>query len=79
MLSWNPESWEQDPENWTWDTDSWYPRPAPQILLTLIMKHNFENKNLSIWVENLGARVDGLKHLPKYFDIWHNTKNLENI
>ena len=29
---------------------------------------NFDNKKL-----------DGPKNLPKYFDIWHNTKKLENI
>ena len=26
-----------------------------------------------------GAGVDVPKHSPKYFDIWHNTKKLENI
>ena len=36
-------------------------------------------KSYCIRVENLGARVDGPKHLPKYFDIWHNTKKLENV
>ena len=29
--------------------------------------------------QSLGARVDGPKHLLKYFDIWDNTKKLENI
>ena len=27
-----------------------------------------------MWVENLGAWVDGRK----YFNIWHNTKKVEN-
>ena len=42
---------------------------------------NFDNKKLGHLSQKLdsGAGVDGLKHLPKYFDIWLNTKKLENI
>ena len=42
---------------------------------------NFDNKKLGHLSQKLdsGAGVDGPKYLPKYFDIWHNTKKLENI
>ena len=42
---------------------------------------NFDNIKLGHLSQklDLGAGVDGPKHLPKYFDIWHNTKKLENI
>ena len=36
-------------------------------------------KSYGIGVKNLGARVDAPKHLPKYSEIWHNTKKLENM
>ena len=41
---------------------------------------NFDNKKLGHLSQkfDLGAGVDGPKHLPKYFDIWHKTKKLEN-
>ena len=41
---------------------------------------NFDNKNLGHLNQklNLGAGADGPKHLPKYFDIWDDTKKLEN-
>ena len=63
-----------------WELNLWrrfqVSRPAPRIELTLIVK---EIIGYGIWVKNLGARVDGPKHLSKYFDIWHNTKKFENI
>ena len=42
---------------------------------------NFDNKKLGHLSQklDLGTGVDGPKYLPKYFDIWHNTKKLENI
>ena len=49
------------------------------FLHALIVKQILIIKSHGIWVENLGARVDGPKHLPKYFDIWYNTKKSENI
>ena len=41
---------------------------------------NFDNKQQVHLSQKLdvGAGVDGPKHLPKYFDIWHDTKKLEN-
>ena len=41
---------------------------------------SFDNKKLGHLSQklDLGAGVDGPKHLPKYFDIWHDTKKLEN-
>ena len=41
---------------------------------------NFDNKKLGHVSQKLrlGAGVDGPKHLPKYFNIWHDTKKLEN-
>ena len=40
---------------------------------------NLDNKKLGHLSQklDLGAGVDGPKHLPKYFDIWHNTEKLE--
>ena len=49
------------------------------FLHALIVKQILIIKSYGIWVENLGTRVDGPKHLPKYFGIWHNTEKLENI
>ena len=65
-----------------WELNLWHwflvSRPAPQIKLTLTVKQILIIKSQRIWVENLGAWVDGQRHLLKYFDIWHNTKKLEN-
>ena len=46
------------------------------FLHALVEKQILIITSYGIWVENLGARVDGPKHLPKYFYIWHNTKKL---
>ena len=48
--------------------------PVPETELTLIVKQILKQKlgHLSQKLDS-GARVDGPKHLPKYFDIWLNT------
>ena len=53
--------------------------PAPQTELTLTAKQIFIIKSYGIWVKNLDAQVNRPKHLRKFFEIWHNTKKLDNI
>ena len=40
---------------------------------------NFDNKKLGHLSQKLRCSSRWTKHLPKCFDIWHNTKKLENI
>ena len=66
-----------------WELNFWrrflVSRLAPQTELTLIVKQVLVTKSWGILVKIVGARVDVPKHLPKYFDIRHNTKKLEKI
>ena len=40
---------------------------------------NFDDKKLGHLSWKLRSQGDGPKYLPKFFEIWHNTKKLENI
>ena len=79
---WNSET--QNPESRTLITE--LVTQIPSILthttdwINFNCEANFDNKKLRHLSQklDLGAEVDGPKHLPKYFDIWHNTKKLEN-
>ena len=92
--NWDPETWDPDTQRHVtltprilrtgpWELNLWnrfaVSQPTPQIILTLIMKHNFDNKKLWYLSRKLRGSSIWTKHLPKYSEIWHNTKKLENI
>ena len=86
MRSWHPETCYSTPRilrTGPWELNLWnrfaVSQPTPQIILTLIMKHNFDNKKLWYLSRKLRGSSIWTKHLPKYSEIWHNTKKLENI
>ena len=94
LWNWDPETWDPDTQRHVtltprilrtgpWELNLWnrfaVSQPTPQIILTLIMKHNFDNKKLWYLSRKLRGSSIWTKHLPKYSEIWHNTKKLENI
>ena len=81
--NYNPET--QNPENRTLSIEIVTQIPSIPTRATdwinFNCETNFDNKKPGHLSQKLdsGARVDGPKHLPKYFDIWNNIKKLENI
>ena len=84
LESYDPESETQNPESRTLIIE--LVTQIPSILthttdwINFNCEASFDNKKLGHLSQKLylGAGVDRPKHLPKYFDIWHNTKKLEN-
>ena len=62
-----------------WELNLWHrflvSRPAPQIVVTLIMKHKFDNKKLGHLSRKLGGSSRWTKTFTKI--LWHFTKHKE--